>query len=161
MTDYSEFLKLSPEEFDQNEEKGWRKLEKAGKPLEAVEVIKKYLKINSDKLHTGSVEDRDLEKFMHFHIGQLLALDGQNNYQEAIEYFKKASVPEKEGWNYYVDGTVAFLTKDSNRLNKNIRGLESLEKAFGVGINNLNILLNFAEALKNSEFSYKKVYETS
>lgn len=161
MTDYSEFLKLSPEEFDQDEEKGWRKLEKAGKLLEAVKVIKKYLDLNKEKLRVGPVEDRDLEQFMHFHIGQLLALSGQDYYSDAIEHFEQSSIPTQKGWNFYVDGSIAFLSKNTSRLNKNIAGLEDLEKVLGVGINNLTILLNFAAALKNNEYSYKKVYEAS
>lgn len=55
--DYEKFLQLTPEEFDQNEELGWRKLDKEGHPLEAAEFIGKYLDSNHVLLHNGSADN--------------------------------------------------------------------------------------------------------
>lgn len=156
---YEEFLKLDPEAFDQDEEKGWRKIEKSGKPLEAAKVIELYLESNQDIICNGSAEDVELGKFMHFHIGQLLALTDEKYYDKAVLHFQQAFLPEQEGWNFYVEGTIAFLQKDKAKLDKNIQGLVTLERKLGVGINNLNLLLNFAEALDDGDTSYKKAYE--
>ncbi|MDP4038438.1 MAG: hypothetical protein Q8P54_00500 [bacterium] len=154
--DYERFLKLNPEEFDQDEEKGWRKLDKEGKSLEAAEVIETYLDMNKDKLRDGSADNAELEKVMHFHIGQLLSFSGSKHYEEAIQHFQKSLQPNREGWNYYVGGTVAFLQKDKKNLNQNIKGLQDLERKLGIGIGNLDILEHFAVSLRKGETSYKK-----
>lgn len=158
---YQEFLQLNPEEFDQDEEKGWRKLERIGRHLEAAEAIEAYLEFNKEKLQRGSSDDQELQKLMHFHIGQLLATQGAEHYSKAVHNFKKSYLSNKEeGWNDYVAATIAFLEKDQKSLKSHLAVLKYLKKQQNLSNPNLlTITENFTEALRAGKYSYKDAYQ--
>ncbi|MEL7798980.1 MULTISPECIES: hypothetical protein [Idiomarina] len=120
-----EMLKLSPREFDQNLEKGWREVAKAEACREAA----------ADLIHTYYTKNEISKGAMRtfvWHEGQLRAEVGQ--YQRAISLMKQArKSPEKDmsGWNYYVDATIAFLQSDREKLKNQREKLAAVPKPEG------------------------------
>lgn len=150
-----DLLTLTPEEFDQDEEKGWRKLEKTGHALEAAQAIKTYLLVNKDKLHDGSPDNLELESLMHFHVGQLIA-SHDDRYTEAIESFERASMPGNERWNLYILATIDFLKNDLVALNEHLKQLKQVEDPQKRNLS--QVVMQLANYLKKGKNSYNKAY---
>ncbi len=121
-------MKLSYQDFDQTETKGFRAL--AGNcPKEAADLILAYIKTNDAK-----------EGLLIWHVAQLRATAGQTN--EAISYAEKSLRSDKQDmaskfrWNDYVKATIGFLKKDKAMLKKHRDAVaKDKEKAFGNAIN--------------------------
>lgn len=154
--DLSSYLDLDPYTFDQSE-KGWRRLDKAGKPEEAIKLIEQYLQKNQSRLRED-VLAVDLERVIHFHLGQLYANLGEKHYESALRAFRKSERPDREGWNYYLEATVAYLERDEQKLLKNLKLLQDLEEHLGVGIWNLDIVETFLKQLREGQFSYREAF---
>lgn len=95
---------LSEDAFDQDLEGGWRRLAMQGCEAEAADLIRDY----------RNAAPRKRSGLLAWHEGQLRAELGQ--YEAAIKLFESSREPpadDKIGWNFYVDGTIAFLR--SNR----------------------------------------------
>ena len=151
---YKGFLELSPEEFDQDEEKGWRRLDNAGQMLEAIEAIRLYIATNKQKMQSGSADDRELMSLMYFHAGQLTALHDTDHYAEAINWFRQADMTNNQRWNYYVAATIAFL--ESNRETLAV-SLESLKQVEEPSKRNLSeVVTKLLRTLDSRETSYDK-----
>ena len=100
-----EFLSLSPQEFDFDKNRGWRKLSEQKCYQEAAEALTLY------------VEKRQPPYHVYFHAGQLLATAG--NSEKALHMLERAIRPDEESpfkWNSYVRATQAFLRKDRESL---------------------------------------------
>lgn len=115
------YLAMSPMEFDQGEG-GWRHLANiTGCEREAAELIQRYVQHNEN-----------MRLVLLWHRGQLLAFTGA--YKEAIAEMaasKKSAAADFDGWNFYVDGTIAFLRNDRKAFHRAVSKLRSLERPAG------------------------------
>ena len=120
VVNYNQMLNLSPREFDQNWEKGWVKLaDMDGCKEAAANLIALYY--SQRDLPEGA------QKTLMFHEAQLRAEIEQ--YDLALRLFPKTKQDSSSiGWNYYVDGTIAFLEKDRASLENSIKQLASIPK---------------------------------
>lgn len=115
-------MKLSPREFDQNFEKGWRVIAKNSDCLEvAADLIHTYYTTN--EVSTGA------KRTFVWHEGQLRAEVGQ--YRQAIHLMEQAEKPAQKdisGWNHYVAATIAFLQSDMEKLKRHREELAAVPK---------------------------------
>lgn len=120
---FNEMLNLSPREFDQDFDRGWASLaDIKGCKRAAANLIPLYYSLRDLPEH--------IEKTLKFHEAQLRAELEQP--ERAVSLFQQTRTAENNnGWNYYVDGTIAFLTKDYEGLEKAINHLEKVEKPEG------------------------------
>lgn len=104
--DRAAMLALDLPAFDQTMTGGWRSLEARGCGIEAADVIRDWRKRHGA---TGPTDT-----LLSWHEGQLRADAGQ--YRQAIALFDSGRHPAaddvKWGWNFYVDGSIAFLRGD-------------------------------------------------
>ncbi len=119
---FKKFIEMDYKTFDQSPPNGgWRILENKGKDLEMAEVIDGYLKCR----HGLTKEQKAT---LVFHVGQIYGDLGENNL--AIERMNQAYnsiLDKKYHWNSYVDGSIAFLKQDLEKL-KNARDkIKSIE----------------------------------
>ncbi|WP_287830312.1 hypothetical protein [Idiomarina sp.] len=120
---FDDMLKMSPRNFDQDFEKGWVQVaDKEGCKEASANLISLYYTV------------RDLPapvtQTLKFHEAQLRAELGQT--QHAISLFKETlREKNKNGWNYYVLGTIAFLEKDREKLTEAIQSLSNVKKPEG------------------------------
>jgi hypothetical protein len=103
--DRDRLLSLDEKSFDQDMRGGWRTL--ADDPrcyLAAADLIRDYREVH----HVSGTT-------LVWHEGQMRASAGQTNGAIALfEQSRKAHDPS--GWNFYVDGTIAFLQHDRRAL---------------------------------------------
>lgn len=115
--DLEAMLALDLEAFDQDLNGGWRVLDRMGCELQAAELIREW------RFHK-----RAYVGILYWHEGQLRAKIGQTD--EAIALFNRSYKSFDEdlffGWNHYVDGTIAFLQRDRERLHKAIDRLSAV-----------------------------------
>lgn len=108
-SDYSRYLSMSYDEFDQTDGQGWRKFSTTGTKdyNKAAEIIEYYI---ANKKY---IPKEDIY-MLHWHAGQMYAED--NKYPQALEHFSKSFLVEvnlhDKYWNNYVRATIAFLNKD-------------------------------------------------
>jgi hypothetical protein len=102
--DIEAMMSLNIHAFDQTEQ-GWRQLAK----------IPGCERAAADLIQTYRINVAALLPLLSWHQGQLLALNG--DYDEAVPLLEKArdpsTRPSGNGWDDYVDATVAFLKKDA------------------------------------------------
>lgn len=107
--DQAATLSLDFEAFDQSMTSGWRPLARKGCTAEAADLIRDY-RIAHPETKRASL--------LLWHEGQLRATAGET--QAAIALFRQAYKPAEMdsgfGWNLYVDGTIAFLSRDRTAL---------------------------------------------
>ena len=105
--DLDEMLSLDRQAFDQDETGGWRPLSDAGCHAEAAELIREWRH-----------EKRDHKQILYWHEGQMRAFAGQTEDAVALMAltYKTEDLNSAFGWNYYADGTIAFLTRDREGL---------------------------------------------
>lgn len=118
-------LALSPREFDQDLDNGWRQIVQHNTCHEAAaNLIRSYY--TKHDLSSGAM------RTFVWHEGQLRAEVGQ--YQQAVRLMKQAKkAPDTDisGWNYYVDATIAFLQSDKNALKAERAKLAAVPKPEG------------------------------
>lgn len=156
--DRAALMALDQDAFDQDMNGGWRALEDRGCDAEAADLIRDYRQAKS----------RPHPSILYWHEGQIRATLGQND--AAIALFNAARKPSAEdtfGWNFYVDGSIAFLRHDRAGLQSARDALaqvpedkEWVEDAVRQGFTvqwppNLNILDGF---LKCFDRSYRDAY---
>jgi hypothetical protein len=146
--DLEAMLALDRNAFDQDLDGGWRVLaEKDGCEPAAAELIREWRH-----------QKRDHNSILYWHEGQMRATAGQT--EAAIALFELTyKAPEADtdfGWNHYVSGTIAFLTRDRDALRRAIEQLQTIpepeENSFtlpdGTAFKmnwppNLNVLMGF------------------
>jgi hypothetical protein len=103
--DRDRLLALDENAFDQDFNGGWRALAQNPKcELAAADLVRDYRKTH----HSSAF-------ILFWHEGQLRADAGQ--MKEAIALFDQSRRKnDKYGWNFYVDGTIAFLKHDRSSL---------------------------------------------
>lgn len=103
--DRDALLKLDYSSFDQNPKGGWRALASKGCNVEAADLIRDW-----------RLQHNDSRYILFWHEGQNRAFNG--DYDAAAFLFEKSRRPTEDriGWNYYVDGSVAFLRGDMAKL---------------------------------------------
>jgi hypothetical protein len=101
--DRARLLALDQNAFDQDMSGGWRKLEEDGCEAEAADLVRDW-----------RVAHNARDSILFWHEGQLRADLGQT--EKAIALFRQSYKSVKQdhgmGWNFYVDGTIAFLRRD-------------------------------------------------
>jgi len=101
--DRARLLALDQNAFDQDMTGGWRKLEEDGCEAEAADLVRDW-----------RVAHNARDSILFWHEGQLRADLGQT--EKAIALFRQSYKSVKQdhgmGWNFYVDGTIAFLRRD-------------------------------------------------
>lgn len=119
--DVDAMLTLDRDGFDQDMDGGWRPLgAKEGCEIAAAELIREWRH-----------EKRDHTAILYWHEGQLRAFGGQT--EEAVALFGRTyKAPDLDadfGWNHYVSGSIAFLSRDRERLRKSIENLSAIPVA--------------------------------
>lgn len=118
--DRESLLSLDQDAFDQDLDGGWRAIShKEGCEIEAADLIRDYRAENLG----ASME------ILYWHEGQVRAGVGQ--YDEAIELFLLSKTTDQPDWNFYVDGTIAFLRNDREALDAAVAGLKLVPKPDG------------------------------
>jgi tetratricopeptide (TPR) repeat protein len=112
--EFERLMTLDQQAFDQDMTGGWRAVSyEEGCNGAAISLLEAY--VARHDLTPGGDSD-----IIFWHTGQLLATEG--DYDAAIAYFEKTYEPEDNShgpeWNYYVDGTIAFLRQDRPKLIK-------------------------------------------
>ncbi|WP_122464606.1 hypothetical protein [Brevundimonas lutea] len=102
--DRDAMLAMDEQTFDQTPE-GWRSLHGEGCIDQAAQLIADY------RAHTGSEGH-----MLYWHEGQLRAEQGQSD--AAIALLDQARQPalDFQGWDHYVDASIAFLNQDRSAL---------------------------------------------
>ena len=107
----TKYIKMDYKTFDQSPPKGgWRILEGKGHDIKIAELIDSYL-----NCRRGLTSKQ--KATLIFHSGQIYGDLGQNNL--AIERMKLAyneNLDKKYHWNAYVDGSIAFLEHNLEKL---------------------------------------------
>ncbi|MDY7098478.1 MAG: hypothetical protein SXU28_10110 [Pseudomonadota bacterium] len=119
--DLEAMLKLDQKAFDQTlPDGGWRGLYKRGCYAEAAELIREWRHAK-----------RDHASILYTHEGQMRAFAGQTDQAVALLRltYKPLDEDAKFGWNFCMDGTIAFLERDQKGLNKAIERLKSVPKS--------------------------------
>lgn len=152
-----EMMQLSPWDFDQSP-KGWRKFENTKEYSKAVKVLRAYISRNKERIINPRKGERNVSLgLMYFHIGQLLASQGEEYYSEAMEAFNEAFQSDSQCWNAYVSATIGFLENNIEKVEEAIRTIEnSQEKDKRAG--NIGIVRNFKKAIEIGERDYEKAY---
>ncbi|MFC1751551.1 hypothetical protein ACFLY5_00190 [Patescibacteria group bacterium] len=154
---YKTIMQMSPWDFDQTPN-GWRKIDKTEGHIIAARIIQDYISINTERIKKAQGKERSTSlEIMNFHIGQLLASEGQEHYLEAIEKFKLSFRKNQECWNAYVSATIGHLENDMKKIEDAIKTIKSsVEKDKRSG--NIAIVENFKKALESDEHDYITVY---
>ncbi|MGB3469504.1 MAG: hypothetical protein WBA51_01620 [Erythrobacter sp.] len=117
--DLEAMLELDRDAFDQDMDGGWRVLYDRGCYAEAAELIREWRH-----------EKRDHEQMLYTHEGQMRGYAGQT--QRAIALLRLNYKPMDQdagfGWNFYMDGTIAFLERDREGLATAIERLKTIPK---------------------------------
>lgn len=158
--DIEKFLKMDPVGFDQDES-GWRSLVGNTNEEDIANLILKYIELSSNKIDEYNQDKTGKDVFpinlLYFHAGQAFGYAGTEYYEKAIECFSKSYEKNKECWNAYVDGTIAFLEGDKEGVEKQIAVVEN-SKAKNKKGGNIGILKNFSECLVQGNRSYEEAY---
>jgi len=117
--DLEAMLALDRKAFDQTlPDGGWRGLYERGCYAEAAELIRAWRH-----------EKRDHASILYTHEGQMRANAGQTS--EAIALLKLTYKPADQdaaGWNFFMDGTIAFLERDKLALKIATERLKAVPK---------------------------------
>jgi len=139
--EYDELMNSDYQSFDQTPDGGWRKYNE-DVDLQ-IQLIQDYIKLNHAE-----------EQSLRWHLGQLYGMN--NNYDKAIEYFEQCIYTEpgdnvyRVAWNYYVNGTIAFMKRDKDALNLYADSLRNHDE-------NMNIEV-LERLQKNFDKTYKEAY---
>ncbi len=121
--DLDAMLSLDRKAFDQDlPDGGWRSLFNRGCYAEAAELIREWRH-----------QKRDHASILYTHEGQMRAYAGQN--EEAVALLRLTYKPADQdaaGWNFYMDGTIAFLTRDREALEVAIERLKAVPEPAGI-----------------------------
>jgi len=138
---YDELMRSDLHTFDQTPEHGWRQFH--DDPELQIRLIRDYM-----KKYPGS------EAWLRWHLGQLYGVS--DDYRRAISLFERCSFDYSElsdhqiAWNYYVQGTIAFMHRDSVLLDRYIDSLRH---------NDVTMNIEVLERLrKNFDKPYKDAY---
>ena len=116
--DAEKMMSLSLRDFDQDLNGGWRSLAHTpGCQKAAASLIRRYRK------------EHGPASILYWHEGQLRAQVGQTG--RAVRLFdlsRKPAASDPNGWNHYVDATIAFLKRDRPALLKARSRLAALPK---------------------------------
>jgi len=145
---------LRPYDFDQTDA-GWPSLDGERRYLEAAKAIESY--IDSNKAKIAGQSDVSIQT-LYFHAGQEYAMEGEQHYSLAIEMMRK-SYKSSEGWNIYVDGSIAFLSHDELKLEACIEKLAALANIDDELVANANILQALIDGAANG-LTYATIYDT-
>jgi hypothetical protein len=116
--------------FDQTEGSGWRPLHDAKCYIEAAELLRDWQVRHRGDFDLSNPRDRSIVEFLPWHEAQMWANAGRND--QALPLFerthKAGEGPLVAAWNFYVDGTIAFLRRDRPALEAATAGLSAIPK---------------------------------
>jgi hypothetical protein len=117
--DLETMLALDQQAFDQDMQGGLRALQNKGCYTEAAELIREWRH-----------EKRNHASILYTHEGQMRAFAGQTDQAIALLRltYKPMDIDADFGWNSYMDGTIAFLERDREGLEKAIARLSAIPK---------------------------------
>ena len=121
--DLEAMLALDRNAFDQTlPDGGWRDLYERGCYAEAAELIRAWRH-----------EKRDHASILYTHEGQMRAYAGQTEQAIALLRltYKPVDRDARFGWNFYMDGTIAFLERDREGLDTAIARLQAVPQPQG------------------------------
>lgn len=151
---------MDPVQFDQGEG-GWRTLIGSVKEEEIANLILNYIELSHSKVDEYNEGKSGSEVFpislLYFHAGQSFAVAGTKYYPKAIECFKNSYEEDKECWNAYVEGTIAFLRGSKTEVDRQIKIVNDSKSKNKKG-GNVGILNNFSKSLEQGIKDYEKVY---
>jgi hypothetical protein len=137
-------MALDFEAFDQDMEGGWRYYGNQMQFATAAKLIEDYLEVHPE------IEENH-RTVMHWHAGQMFAMDGQEEL--AVLHMEQSRKEDNiMMWNEYLDATIAFLKKDRTAFDQNIKAIEAM------GSNPNLPLLKVLEV--NFNKSYRQALET-
>ncbi len=117
--DRAALLAMSEEAFDQDLTGGWRSLDQRDCLAEAADLLRDY----------RNAAPRKDPQILAWHEGQERGYLGQKD--AAVALFRQTYRPaatDKSGWNFYVDGTIAFIEGDLQGLQSARAKLASLPR---------------------------------
>ncbi|MCK9498806.1 MAG: hypothetical protein M0Q45_04795 [Bacteroidales bacterium] len=124
----------------------WRIFAEEEKYSQALEIL-------FDSIESSNCKNKNS---IYWHIGQVYAYD--NDYQTAIKYLKKSSdifsLTFDRDWRLYYKGTIAFLKRDKNKLEK--IGTKLCAKHSAYYYRNVCVVKSLNE---NFDDTYKNAYE--
>jgi hypothetical protein len=119
--------------FDQTEGKGWRPLNDAQCYVEAAELLRGWQARRSGDFDLAKPDDRFKAEILRWHEAQMWAFGNRTDL--ALPLFattrRKGESFSDVAWNYYVDGTLAFLQRNRPGLEDAIAGLAVVPKPPG------------------------------
>lgn len=136
-----QFTDLTPHEFDQTDQ-GWRQLDGSCDYIGAARAIEEYIQANRSHITTNPSLAT-----MYFHAGQEYAMAGEVWYERAVACFEKSTKGDN-AWDLYVQGTIAYLRRDSGSLDRVLAGEPD----------NRGILERFLQCLNQGVYAYDKAY---
>ncbi|MBN5051021.1 hypothetical protein JY456_11710 [Stenotrophomonas maltophilia] len=137
----AELLAMSPEAFDHGPGEGWDALvRRAGCQLELADLFAAYRRQAKASGHPELV----------WHEAQLRAYEGQRDPASALMRltYKRAGA-DPEGWNLYVDATIAFLDDDLPALRRVRARLAALPLPPGTTLRDGMVEMRSAEGLQH------------
>jgi hypothetical protein len=133
--DREAMLALNVVTFDQTEGRGWRTLEAAHCFEEGAELLHDWQEKHRGDFDPTNPRDRYILEFLPWHEAQMWADGGR--YDVALPIFerthKKAESSTDVAWNFYVDGTIAYLRRDRPTLEAAITELAAVPAPPGWG----------------------------
>jgi hypothetical protein len=118
--EYQRQMSLSLDDFDQSYE-GFRQYSDDYNLVKIL--IPEYIAVNNLSASVSTT--------LHWHLGQIHAFNGE--YVKAINEMKQSKFDGSPVyWNCYVDGSIAFLERDKNALEENLRILEQQENQMNI-----------------------------
>ena len=137
---YEKFMALSHKEFDQTQGVGWRQFN--DDPELQIHLISDYMAKNNTK-----------KQILVWHLGQVYGMN--DDHQNAIKQFEQCIYndttdnPYKKAWDYYAQGTIAFMDRDEAKLDLYIDSLQNYVETMNIEVL-LRLKENFSEAYKNA-----------
>lgn len=127
---YDSELELSRDAvaFDQTEGQGWRPLYHAKCFVEAAELLREWQSQHGAELDLNDPRERSLSHALVWHEAQMWAFAQRNEIALPMfgKTYREAKGRSGEAWNFYVDGTLAFLRRDKPALEAAIAGLSTI-----------------------------------
>ncbi|MGB3796676.1 MAG: hypothetical protein WA957_10295 [Alteraurantiacibacter sp.] len=129
--DREEELSRDVVSFDQTEGRGWRPLYDAGCYIEAAELLRDWQLEHGEDFDLANPRDRSLARILVWHEAQMWAFGERTEL--AVPIFEETYSEEESAgaWNLYVDGTLAFLSRDKLGLETAIKKLAAIPKPPG------------------------------
>lgn len=119
--------------FDQTEGQGWRPLYDAKCYLEAAQLLRDWNAAHPDAFDPADRRQAMFQRILTWHEAQMWAFGGRFDIAEPVfeRAYQRFSDVSETAWDFYVDGTLAFLRRDRAQLGKAVARLAEIPKPPG------------------------------